>query len=93
MTDSTVRAMTWNLWWRFGPDWRGRQPAILATLERCRPDVLALQEVWAGDGATQADELADTLGMHAVFAGPSYPPAPDEPEAADWVGIDLASRC
>jgi hypothetical protein len=42
-----------------------------STLERFRPDV-ALQEVWAGDGTTQADELADVLEMHAVFASPSY---------------------
>ncbi|MBL7252893.1 endonuclease/exonuclease/phosphatase family protein [Paractinoplanes lichenicola] len=77
MTDSTVRAMTWNLWWRFGPHWEDRQPGIRATLERFRPDVVALQEVWAGEGTTQADELAETLGMHAVFAAPSYPPAAD----------------
>jgi endonuclease/exonuclease/phosphatase family metal-dependent hydrolase len=89
MADSTVRAMTWNLWWRFGPQWRDRQPAILTTLQECRPDVLALQEVWAGDGTSQADELADALGMHAVFASPSYPPAPQEPGEADWAGIDL----
>ena len=89
MADSTLRAMTWNIWWRFGPRWRDRQPAIRATLERYRPDVLALQEVWAGDGTTQADELADALHMHAVFAGPSYPSAPDGQDVADWAGIDL----
>jgi endonuclease/exonuclease/phosphatase family metal-dependent hydrolase len=89
MVDSAVRAMTWNIWWRFGPRWRDRQPGIRATLERFRPDVVALQEVWAGDGTTQADELADALQMHAVFASPSYPPAPTDPNAADWASIDL----
>jgi endonuclease/exonuclease/phosphatase family metal-dependent hydrolase len=89
MVDSMCRAMTWNLWWRFGPHWRERQSGIRATLERFRPDVLVLQEVWAGDGTTQADELATALGMHAIFASPSYPPAPDDPETADWAGIDL----
>ena len=89
MADSMVRAMTWNIWWRFGPRWRDRQPGIRATLERFRPDVVALQEVWAGDGTTQADELAEALGMHAVFASPSYPPAPQDPDVADWAGIDL----
>ena len=88
MVDSTVRAMTWNVWWRFGPRWQDRQPGLRATLRRLRPDVVALQEVWAGDGTTQADELAGALGMHAVFASPSYPPAPAGPEA-DWAGIDL----
>lgn len=88
MADSMVRAMTWNVWWRFGPRWRDRQPGILATLERFRPDIVALQEVWAGDGTSQADELAKSLGMHAAFASPSYPPAPAGPEA-DWAGIDL----
>jgi endonuclease/exonuclease/phosphatase family metal-dependent hydrolase len=89
MADSMVRAMTWNIWWRFGPHWQDRQPAIRATLERLRPDVVALQEVWAGDGTTQADELAKALGMHCVFASPSYPPAPQDPEAADGIGMDL----
>jgi endonuclease/exonuclease/phosphatase family metal-dependent hydrolase len=89
MTDSTVRAMTWNLWWRFGPRWQDRQPGIRATLERFRPDVVTLQEVWAGGGTTQADELAGALQMHAVFASPSYPPAPDDPATPDWAGIDL----
>jgi endonuclease/exonuclease/phosphatase family metal-dependent hydrolase len=91
MADSMVRAMTWNIWWRFGPRWRDRQPAIRATLERFRPDVLALQEVWAGEGTTQADELADALGMHAVFAAPSYPPAPADPPGFE-LGIAVLSR-
>jgi endonuclease/exonuclease/phosphatase family metal-dependent hydrolase len=89
MVDSMVRAMTWNVWWRFGPHWRDRQPGIRATLERLRPDVVALQEVWAGDGTTQADELAEALRMHAVFASPSYPPAPSDPGRPDWTGFDL----
>ncbi len=89
MADSTVRAMTWNIWWRFGPRWRDRQPGIRATLERFRPDVVALQEVWSGDGTTQAHELAEALGMHAVFAGPSYPLAPAARAEPDWAGIDL----
>jgi endonuclease/exonuclease/phosphatase family metal-dependent hydrolase len=89
MVDSTVRAMTWNIWWRFGPRWRDRQPGIEATLERLSPDILALQEVWSTSQTTQADELADTLGMHAVFASPSYPPAPQEHAVEDWSGVGL----
>jgi endonuclease/exonuclease/phosphatase family metal-dependent hydrolase len=89
MADSMARAMTWNVWWRFGPRWRDRQPGIRETLERFRPDVVALQEVWAGDGTTQAHELADVLQMHAVFAAPSYPPAPKDPGVAEWAGVEL----
>ncbi|MFC6566038.1 endonuclease/exonuclease/phosphatase family protein [Actinoplanes utahensis] len=81
--------MTWNIWWRFGPDWKARQPGIRATLERQRPDVLALQEVWGEDGSTQADELAEALGMHAVFASPSFPPP--GPEGGE-LGIAVLSR-
>jgi endonuclease/exonuclease/phosphatase family metal-dependent hydrolase len=89
VVDSMVRAMTWNIWWRFGPRWQDRQPGILATLQRLSPDVVALQEVWAGDGTTQAHELADCLQMHTAFASPSYPPAPKDSEVADWGGFDL----
>ncbi|MEU4692349.1 endonuclease/exonuclease/phosphatase family protein [Actinoplanes sp. NPDC023714] len=89
MADSMIRAMTWNLWWRFGPHWRDRQPAVLETLRRLRPDVIALQEVWSAEGTTQAHELAAALTMHAVFASPSYPPAPGGDEEEDWAGVDL----
>jgi endonuclease/exonuclease/phosphatase family metal-dependent hydrolase len=93
MADSMVRAMTWNIWRRFGPRWQDRQPGIRATLEKVRPDVVALQEVWAGDGTTQSGELAAALQMHAMFASPSYPPAPKDPATADWAGSISASRC
>ncbi|WP_161606053.1 endonuclease/exonuclease/phosphatase family protein [Microlunatus speluncae] len=89
MADHQVRAMTWNLWWRFGPRWRDRQPGILETLRRADPDVVALQEVWADGETSQADELAATLGRHARFAGPSYPLPPRQPADPDHVGVDL----
>ena len=74
-----MRVLTWNLQWRERADWRSRQPAILSTLDSLRPDVAGLQEVWAGDGTTLADELAGRLGMHAAFAAPSLPPPSDPP--------------
>jgi endonuclease/exonuclease/phosphatase family metal-dependent hydrolase len=89
MVDSTARVMTWNLWWRFGPRWRDRQPGIVATLSAVDPDVVALQEVWAAGGSTQADELAEALGMHAAFAGPSYPPPPADSAEPDHRDVDL----
>jgi endonuclease/exonuclease/phosphatase family metal-dependent hydrolase len=72
MVDYQVRAMTWNIWWRFGPRWRERQPGILTTIERFTPDVVGLQEVWSTGERTQADELAEALGFYATFAAPSY---------------------
>ncbi len=89
MVDSTVRAMTWNIWWRFGPRWRDRQPGIEATIRRFSPDIVALQEVWSSDETTQADELAKSLDMYAVFASPSYPPAPTGTDVPDFAGVDL----
>ena len=87
--DHQLRVMTWNIWWRFGPRWRERQPGILATLERFDPDVVALQEVWSAGGTTQADELAEALGLHAAFAAPSYPVAPDSPLEPDHADVEL----
>ncbi|WP_327635957.1 hypothetical protein OHB24_38940 [Kribbella sp. NBC_00482] len=77
MVDHQVRVMTWNIWWRFGPRWRERQPGILSTIDRVTPDVVALQEVWGAEGTTQAEQFAETLGYHSTFAAPSYPCAPD----------------
>ena len=89
MVDSRISAITWNIWWRFGPRWHDRQPGIRATFERFRPDIVALQEVWSTGQTTQADELADALGMYAAFASPSYPPAPENHDVDDWNGVDL----
>jgi endonuclease/exonuclease/phosphatase family metal-dependent hydrolase len=88
--------MTWNVFWRFGGDWREREPGILATLEAYRPDVLGLVETWAGDGTSQPVRIAGTLAMHAAFARTSLPPEPEPVEYHDQagitVGIGLVSR-
>src|SRR4051794_5530425 len=90
-----VRVMTWNIWWRFGPQWRDRQSRIVHTIAATGADVVSLQEVWGAGGTTQAHEYAARLGWHAAFAGPSYPPAPTAGNP-DWdgveVGIGLVSR-
>src|SRR5215210_3758040 len=52
-----VRVLTWNVWWRFGPEWRRRQPALLHHLRAVDPDVIALQECWGVDSTTQAHEF------------------------------------
>jgi endonuclease/exonuclease/phosphatase family metal-dependent hydrolase len=41
-----MRVMTWNLWWRFGGNWREREVGIISRLEEVQPDVVGLQEVW-----------------------------------------------
>jgi endonuclease/exonuclease/phosphatase family metal-dependent hydrolase len=89
MHDGAARVMTWNIWWRFGPRWQDRQPGIVATIERSRPDVAALQEVWSTEETTQAHQLAKALDMWAVFGSPSYPPAPTESDRPDHDGVDL----
>jgi endonuclease/exonuclease/phosphatase family metal-dependent hydrolase len=68
LVETTLRVLTWNLWWRFGP-WERRRPAIAATLAELQPDVAALQEVWGEPGGTNlAAELAGELGYHHAYA-------------------------
>src|SRR5262245_18084842 len=55
--DTTLRVMTWNLWWRFGPC-QARQEGIFETLARVHADVVCLQEVWeTREGESQAGML------------------------------------
>lgn len=64
-----MRAVTWNLWWRFGP-WQERFPGIVATLRALDADVICLQETWRdGDGAgpSQAGTIAAELGLHVAI--------------------------
>lgn len=82
-----MRLVTWNVLWRFDPDWRARERALLTTLERLRPDVLGLQECWGVDGGSQAQVIAERLGMHAAFLAPSLPPVPEPPEHPDQAGV------
>jgi endonuclease/exonuclease/phosphatase family metal-dependent hydrolase len=84
-----MRVMTWNLWWRFGDDWRERQRGIVSTLRAVRPDIVGLQEVWGSADANQAELLADELGMHAAFGAPSLPPPPRPAGSPDQVGLDV----
>lgn len=84
LTDSCVRVVTWNLWWRLG-DWTRRAHAIAATLEELRPDLVCLQEVWQHGGDNQAAMLADRLGMRSTFAR-------DRTEHGIDQGVALLSR-
>jgi endonuclease/exonuclease/phosphatase family metal-dependent hydrolase len=81
--------MSWNVWWRFGPNWRAREAAIHAVVRRVRPDLLGLQETWASADETQAGALADRLGGHGAFQRSSIPPLPDPVETQDQAGIEI----
>jgi endonuclease/exonuclease/phosphatase family metal-dependent hydrolase len=91
-----MRVMTWNVFWRFGGDWREREPGITATVKAYRPDLLGLVETWAGDGTSQPVRIAEQLGMHATFTRTSLPPEPDPVEYPEQtgmaMGIGLVSR-
>jgi endonuclease/exonuclease/phosphatase family metal-dependent hydrolase len=66
--DTTMRVMTWNLWWRFGP-WEARQPAIVKTVRDVDADIYCFQEVWeTRDGESQCATIADALGFHHAYA-------------------------
>ena len=73
--------MTWNVWWRFGTDWRLRGDAIEATISACEPDLIGLQEAWATGGTDQAAEFAVRRGgptADAVTMSSSLSSAPFE---------------
>jgi endonuclease/exonuclease/phosphatase family metal-dependent hydrolase len=83
-----MRAMTWNVWGRFG-QWQLREAAISETIASVRPDVLALQEAWATGDAVQADRLASRHGLHAAFARSHMP---DDPAGEVQLGLAVLSR-
>ena len=62
----SLRVMTWNLWWRFGP-WEERRHAIAAVVAAQQPDVLLVQEVWGTGSSSLAHELAADLGYHVAL--------------------------
>ncbi len=77
LIDTHLRVVTYNLWWRFGPDsatqgpsWARRLPAIIATLRALDADVLCLQEVWVEleSGRSSASVIAEALGMEHVIS-------------------------
>jgi endonuclease/exonuclease/phosphatase family metal-dependent hydrolase len=64
--ETTVKVLTWNVWWRFGP-WEKRGEAIAKSLTELDADVIALQEVWRDKDTNFAAELAEKLGYHHVY--------------------------
>ncbi|MFI5892580.1 endonuclease/exonuclease/phosphatase family protein [Actinoplanes sp. NPDC051513] len=87
-----MRVMVWNVWWRFGGNWREREESIFATLEAYRPDVLGLVESWSGEGTDQPHRLAGPGGMFAAWAPSSVPPITYAEEPGIGFGVGLLSR-
>lgn len=86
-----MRVATWNVQGRVG-DWRERHKAIVEVLDGLAPDVVALQESWVEpEGATQAQLMADELGMFAVSAA-GLAGFDRYPSASFWVVSAVLSR-
>jgi endonuclease/exonuclease/phosphatase family metal-dependent hydrolase len=67
----TLRVMTWNLWWRFGP-WDERRSLLIETIRGVDPDVICLQEVWSDESNDQLDDLCESLGFHSARTEPVF---------------------
>ncbi len=65
----SLRVMTWNLWWRFGP-WERRRPAIVEVIRAVDPDIVCLQEVWSDAHDDDAERIGEATGLHALRTGP-----------------------
>ena len=85
VVETNVRVVTWNVWGRYG-QWQERQTAIEDTLVAASPDIVCLVESWSRTETTQAERVAQRLGVeHHLFVG--------DWEQDDWVsGIGLVSR-
>jgi endonuclease/exonuclease/phosphatase family metal-dependent hydrolase len=61
LIETRMRVVTWNVWGRFGP-WERRQRAIASVLASSEPQVVALQEAWAGQAAELGFPHHDFVG-------------------------------
>jgi endonuclease/exonuclease/phosphatase family metal-dependent hydrolase len=86
VVESTARFASWNVWGRYGKEWKSRQRGIEEELERARPDVVCLVEAWRDDQATQPDLIASRLGWpYHLFVG--------DWQQEDWIsGCGIVSR-
>jgi endonuclease/exonuclease/phosphatase family metal-dependent hydrolase len=87
----TIRVMTWNLWWRFGP-WEQRQAAIRDEIVHQQPDVLMLQEVWRSVDGSLAEWLAAECGYHGAETSADDAPTPHAERHAIGFHNALLSR-
>ncbi len=86
LVESTVRVATWNVWGRYGRDWRARQDALEDVLAEASPDVICLVESWRAGETTQPGRIAERLSLpYHCFVG--------DWEQEDWVsGVGLVCR-
>jgi endonuclease/exonuclease/phosphatase family metal-dependent hydrolase len=86
LVESTIRIVTWNVWGRFGDDWKERQAGIEEVLFEAGPDVVCLVEAWRQGEKNQPELIAERLELpHHHFAG--------DWEREDWVsGVGFVSR-
>lgn len=86
LVESTLRVVTWNVWGRYGDDWKDRQSGIEDELVEVDPDVVCLVEAWRHGEQTQPELIANRLGhVHHRFVG--------DWEQEDWVsGVGFVSR-
>jgi endonuclease/exonuclease/phosphatase family metal-dependent hydrolase len=75
-----VRALTLNIWARFG-DWPARRAVLKRCLAELKPDVIAFVEAIVLDGYDQVADITD--GFHVVHQKNRTP---------DGAGISIASR-
>jgi endonuclease/exonuclease/phosphatase family metal-dependent hydrolase len=89
----SLRVVTWNLWWRFGP-WQERLEAIAGFLTDVDADLCGLQEAWADEDRNEALVLAERLGMHVSWL-PTPVPEPWQRRLGDptvTIGNAVLSR-
>jgi endonuclease/exonuclease/phosphatase family metal-dependent hydrolase len=86
LVETTLRIVTWNVWGRYGDDWKQRQAGIEDELSAAAPDLVCLVEAWRQDDLTQPELVATRLGLpHHHFAG--------DWQQEDWIsGVGFASR-
>lgn len=75
-TRKELRVLTYNIHHGQGTDGKFDYERIATTIQRLKPDVVALQEVDVqtkrSDGIDQAEKLADMLGMEHAFGNALY---------------------
>lgn len=86
LVKSTFRVVTWNVWGRYGAEWKERQAGIEDSLVGVAPDLVCLVESWRHGDTTQSERISRTLGLpHHHFVG--------DWEQEDWVsGVGFVSR-